>query len=88
MSSIDKIIDGIYLGDIRAASNLYTLKSKGITHVLQALGGMNPPFPNVFKYKKLEVMDVPWENLGKHFLDAAIFIKTALASGGTVFVHW
>ena len=46
MSSIDKIIDGIYLGDIRAASNLFTLKSKGITHVLQALGGMNPPFPN------------------------------------------
>ena len=31
-SSIDKIIDGIYLGDIRAANNLFSLKSKGVTH--------------------------------------------------------
>ena len=32
-------------------------------------------------------MDVPWENLGKHFLEAALFIKNALASGGIVYVH-
>ena len=32
-------------------------------------------------------MDVPWENLGKHFLEAAMFIKNALAQGGRVFVH-
>jgi len=46
MSTIDKIIDGIYLGDIRAANNMFALKSKGVTHVLQALAGLNPPFPN------------------------------------------
>jgi len=46
MSSIDKIIDNLYLGDIRAANNLFNLKSKGVTHILQALGGFNPPFPN------------------------------------------
>lgn len=32
-------------------------------------------------------MDVPWENLGRHFMDSANFIKNALAKGGTVFVH-
>ena len=53
MSSIDKILDGLYLGDIRAAQNLFCLKSKGVTHVLQALGGMTPPHPNHFKYKVL-----------------------------------
>jgi hypothetical protein len=45
MSSIDKIIDNLYLGDVRAAQNLFAMKSKGVTHVLQALGGLNPTFP-------------------------------------------
>lgn len=33
-------------------------------------------------------MDVPWENLGRHFMDSVIFIKNAIKNGGTVFVHW
>ncbi len=33
-------------------------------------------------------MDVPWENLGKHFLESAIFVKNAIDNGGIVFVHW
>jgi len=45
MSHIDKIIDGLYLGNIKAAQNIFSMKSKGVTHILQALGGMNPPFP-------------------------------------------
>jgi dual specificity phosphatase 12 len=32
-------------------------------------------------------MDVPWENLGKHFGNANRFMKEAIRSGGTVFVH-
>ena len=48
---------------------------------------MAPPFPQHFHYKVLQVMDVPWENLGKHFSEAVRFIKGALASGGKVFVH-
>ena len=88
MSHIDKIIDGLYLGNIKAAQNIFSLKSKGVTHILQALGGMNPPFPAQFNYKVLQVMDVPWENLGRHFMDSALFIQKAIKSGGTVFVHW
>jgi len=33
-------------------------------------------------------MDVPWDNLGKHFMSANKFIKGAIEGGGTVFVHW
>ena len=87
-NDMNKIIDGIWLGNVRAASNLSALKSKGITHILQALGGMEPCFPGQFKYCVLQVMDVPWENLGAHFMKAVMFIKGALAQGGTVFVHW
>ena len=84
---ISKIIDNLYLGDIRAAQSEAILKQNGVTHILQALGGVSPAFPELFKYKVLNVMDVPWENLGRYFMEAAVFIKHAIKSGGTVFVH-
>ena len=86
--SVDRILPGLYLGDLRAAQNQFTLKSKGVTHILQAMGGFQPPFKSTFTYKVLQVMDVPWENLGKHFWEAANFIRDCIKSGGTVFVHW
>lgn len=39
------------------------------------------------KYKVIHAMDVPWENLSKHFAAGNRFIKEALSSGGTVFIH-
>ena len=71
---MDKIIDGLYLGDIRAAANLFLLKQhvsfkntnsiyQGVTHVLQVLAGLNPCFPTDIKYKVVNALDVPWENL-------------------------
>ena len=83
---MDKIIDGVYLGDIRAAANLFLLKQhvssksiivQRITHVLQVLSGLNPCFPTDFNYKVIHVMDVPWENLSKHFAAGNRFIKEA-----------
>ena len=85
---MNKIIENLYLGDIRAAQNLELLKQHGITHILQALGGIKPAFEGQFKYKVLQVNDVPWENLGRHFKEAAEFIKKAIKEeGGKVFVH-
>jgi protein-tyrosine phosphatase len=48
---------------------------------------LNPCFPSDLKYKVVAVMDVPWENLSKHFHSCSKFIKQALDSGGSVFVH-
>jgi len=56
--------------------------------VLQVLAGLNPCFPSELKYKVIHVMDVPWENLSKHFVSGNRFIRDAIRSGGTVFVHW
>ena len=51
------------------------------------MGGVIPEFPEKFTYKVINVMDSPSENLGKHFLDAAKFISSALKSDGKVLVH-
>jgi protein-tyrosine phosphatase len=55
--------------------------------VLQVLSGLNPCFPKEFTYKVISAMDVPWENLKKHFLPASKFIKNILQGGGSVLVH-
>ena len=31
---MNQIIDNLWLGDVRAANNMFMLKSKGVTHVL------------------------------------------------------
>lgn len=36
----------------------------------------------------INVLDMPFENLMRHFKPAVDFIKQAIKSGGTVLVHW
>ena len=36
----------------------------------------------------VNVLDMPYENLIRHFKPAVAFIKDAIRSGGTVLVHW
>ena len=55
--------------------------------MLQVLSGLNPCFPSDLSYKIVNVMDVPWENLAKHFSTCNKFIKNSIDQGGTVFVH-
>jgi len=39
------------------------------------------------KYKVVNAMDVPWENLSKHFDSCSKFIKQAVIAGGKVLIH-
>lgn len=54
---------------------------------MQVLSGLNPCFPSDLKYKIVSALDVPWENLSKHFAPCIRFIKTAIKNGGACFVH-
>lgn len=47
-----------------------------------------PAFTNEqFKYKVINVYDMPFVNLSKHFQECIDFIKDALDNGGAVLVH-
>ncbi len=61
---INRVIPQLYVGDIEGAQDLQGLQAAGITHVLQAMGGMDPPFPTQFKYKAINIRDVATENVG------------------------
>ena len=54
---MDKILDRLYLGNLKGASEINALKAAGITHILQVASGIKPFFPNDFKYKIISVTD-------------------------------
>ena len=54
---MDRIIDRLYLGNLKGASDFNALKSAGITHILQVASGIKPFFPKDFKYKVISVTD-------------------------------
>jgi len=78
---------GVYIGDIASAYNHEKLKELGITHILTAILGVQPQFPKDFIYKTVPVRDVESENIQMHLEETTEFIKTAIESGGKVFVH-
>ena len=83
----NEIVDNLYVGDIASAYNKGELKKLGITHVLTAILGVDPIFPNDFIYKNVPIRDIPGEHIDLHFSKSNNFISKAIAGGGKVFVH-
>ena len=76
---MDKIVEGLYLGNINAASDYKTLEKHGITHILRIVNGdYGKMFYDKFTYKIISVDDVPNSNLLKYFEVAHNFIDDAL----------
>jgi atypical dual specificity phosphatase len=84
---MNKIIEGLYLGDVYACSNRYLLRKAGITHILTMAVGMVPLYPKEFVYKCVDVYDMPTQNMMPHLPSAVKFIKSALKKGGNILVH-
>lgn len=86
--SLHRVIPGLYISDIRGSQDLHGLQSNGITHIVQAMGGLTPPYRKYFQYKVLDVADVSSENLMAYFEETGRWIKQAIQGGGSVLVHW
>lgn len=83
---MDKIVERLYLGNLKGASDAAALKKAGITHILQVAAGIKPFFPKEFTYKVISVNDTSSSSLLRHFPAAINFIKEGMKSGG-VLVH-
>lgn len=84
---MDKITDRIYLGDINGASDLELLRKNKITHILTMAAGIEPMYPKEFKYKVVELFDLPSQNILPYLDKAVHYISKVVSSGGRVFVH-
>ena len=83
----NKIIDGIVLGNIKAASSEIILQQHGVTHILTVGSGLKPKFPLKYKYKVIEEYDIPSANLIQHWPKCHDWMDQAISAGGTVLVH-
>lgn len=54
---------------------------------MQVAAGFRPAHPREFVYKIIDVLDMPFVNLQKHFQEAIKFMKDALSQGGAILVH-
>ncbi|CAI2366802.1 unnamed protein product [Moneuplotes crassus] len=84
---MDRITDRIFLGDINGVSNLHLLRKNKITHILTMAAGIRPLYRKEFKYKVVNIMDLPTQNILMYFDKAIEFINKAVAGGGRVLVH-
>jgi len=62
-TTMHKIIDGIWLGDMAGAYNKITLKKNKITHILTVADGISPKYPSHFTYKVIRILDSPQANI-------------------------
>ena len=84
---MDRITDRIYLGDINGCSNLYQLRKNKITHILTMAAGIRPLYRKEFKYKVVNIMDLPTQNIVQYFDKAIEFMNKAVTNNGRVLVH-
>jgi len=82
-----EIAPNLYLGDVYAAHNSQELKKRNITHIVTCTVGVEPPYPESFKYMHLKILDCAAETIHDHFEDTTAFISDAISGGGRVLVH-
>ncbi|CAI2367253.1 unnamed protein product [Moneuplotes crassus] len=76
---MNKIIEGLYLGNYLASSDKKLLKKHGITHILRVVReDIGEVFPKDFTYKFMELRDIPEQDIKTHFEEAHKFIDNAL----------
>ncbi|XP_054627509.1 dual specificity protein phosphatase 22-A isoform X2 [Dunckerocampus dactyliophorus] len=85
-NGMNKVVDGLYLGNIRDAENHQSLSQNGITHILSVYNNARPVFEDK-TYLCIHAADASSENLLQHFKECIRFIHECRLNGGACLVH-
>lgn len=85
-NGMNKVVDGLYLGNIRDAENKESLSKNGITHILSVYNNAKPVFEDK-KYLCIHAADASSQNLSQHFKECIGFIHECRLNGGACLVH-
>ncbi|KAI9528379.1 Dual specificity protein phosphatase 22-A [Dissostichus eleginoides] len=85
-NGMNKVVDGLYLGNIRDAENRESLAKNGITHILSVYNNAKPMFEDK-TYLCIQAADASNQNLSQHFKECISFIHECRLSGGSCLVH-
>ncbi|KAG7481785.1 dual specificity protein phosphatase 22-A-like [Solea senegalensis] len=85
-NGMNKVVDGLYLGNIRDAENRGSLSKNGITHILSVYNNARPVFEDM-TYLCIHAADASSQNLSQHFKECISFIHECRLNGGSCLVH-
>lgn len=74
---ICEVSPGIFVSSQDVAADKELMKSQNITHVLNVATGVPNFFPDDFQYLKIEILDLPYEDIRKHFVTCFAFMNSA-----------
>lgn len=83
-----EIMPQIFVGNVCDAQNLDRLKQFHITHILNSTPDLPLYWENQYKYKRIDVLDLPSQNIRQYFDQATDFIEQALKNKeNNVLIH-
>lgn len=85
-NGMNKVMPGLFIGNIRDAKDTGQLSEHNITHIL-AIHDDARPLIETLIYKCIDVADSPGQNIADYFHDSIEFIHNARKDGGNVLVH-
>ena len=83
-----KIIDYLFLGSQDAAVNLEDLKKENVEYILNVATGIPNRFPELLKYRNVEVLDLDETQIVDYLPECFEFIDNAVKEKQGVLVHW
>lgn len=83
---MNKVVDGLYLGNIRDSEDRESLAKNGITHILSVHNNAKPVYEDM-TYLCIHADDASSQNLLQHFKESIGFIHECRLNGGACLVH-
>ncbi|XP_063156092.1 dual specificity protein phosphatase 15 [Candoia aspera] len=85
-NGMNKILPGLFLGNIIDAKDLDQLSRNNITHIVSIHESPQPFIPGI-TYLRIVLPDTPEANIRKHFKECIHFIHSSRLRGGSCLVH-
>ncbi|XP_070796379.1 dual specificity protein phosphatase 15 isoform X1 [Pituophis catenifer annectens] len=85
-NGMNKILPGLFLGNIVDAKDLDQLSRNEITHIVSIHESPQPFIPGI-TYLRIVLPDTPEANIKQHFKKCINFIHSCRLQGGTCLVH-
>ncbi len=88
-TNIHQVTDNLFISDLATTYNTPELDKLGITHIISAMLGLRPAYPDKYKYCNIHIRDIPDEPIDEHFNTCIDFIDKAMSDdpNNKVLVH-
>ena len=82
----NEVLPGLFIGSLDSIYDTETLNKAGITHIIVAIAGFKPPFPNEFNYLVVNALDSEYTDISSIFDTTNQFIDSAFEQLGKVLI--